>query len=97
MKILAIDKHLPGATPDKIKLLLKHEVLHSWGLQKQDVIRELYFRTDKAGVVLMLECQNIEEAQKILTEFPLVKAGLIEFECMSLGYFKPFELLFPNQ
>lgn len=96
MKILAIDKHLPEATAEKIKMLLKNEVVHSWELQKQDVIREIYFRTDKAGVVLILECTNIDDAQKILSELPLVKAGLIEFECMSLGCFKPFELLFTN-
>jgi len=94
MKILAIDKHLSGATPEKIKMLLKKEVQHSWELQKQEIIREIYFRTDNAGVVLILECKSIDEAQKVLSEFPLVKAGLIEFECMSLGCFKPFELLF---
>jgi hypothetical protein len=41
-----------------------------------------------------LECASIEEAKAIMDTFPLVKAGLIEFEFIPLEPFTPLETLF---
>jgi hypothetical protein len=94
MRILAIDRPLPGATPEKYHPHLLDEVRHSWQGFKNGPVRDIYFRQDRPGVVIFLECTSVEEAKKILAEYPLVKAGVIEFEAIPFGPFTNWELLF---
>lgn len=91
MKIMAMDKWQPGATLEKILALQKAEVLHAWKLYQQGIIREWYFREDRPGVVVMFECASAEEARKYINELPLVKAGLLDFDLIPLGYFRSLE------
>lgn len=94
MKILCISTLKPGATPEKINPFLKEESAHAWQSYKQGVVREWYYRADKPGVVLMLECADVAEARRHLDDLPLIKAGLIDFEYIPLGPFLPLESLF---
>ena len=97
MRILAIDRPLPGATPDKYQPHLLNEVRHSWQGYKRGVVRDIYFRQDRPGVAIFLECASLEDAKKALADFPLVKAGLLEFEAIPLGPFTNWEMLFAPQ
>jgi hypothetical protein len=45
------------------------------------------------GVVLMLESADEDEARGIVNEFPLVTAGLIDFELIPLQSLKPLGML----
>jgi muconolactone delta-isomerase len=95
MKILAVDKILPGATEEKIKSHLKEEAAKGWELYNAGIFREMYFKTgDTPGAVLILETASVEEARQILNELPLVKEGLVDFEIIPLGPFIPFGMLF---
>jgi hypothetical protein len=44
--------------------------------------------------VLMLECGTLEEAQRLLSGLPLVRAGLIKFELIPLAPYDGFARLF---
>lgn len=94
MRILALDRPLPGATPEQFQAQLINEVRHAWLGYKRGLVRDFYFRQDRPGVALLLECSSVEEAQKALAEFPLAKAGVLEFEVIPLGPFTNWELLF---
>jgi hypothetical protein len=96
MKILCLDKPRPGATPDKVVPLLRAEARHVWEAYKEGVIREIYFRQDRPGVAIFLECADVAEALRALADLPLVKAGIIEFEAIPLGPFANFEMLFAS-
>lgn len=65
-----------------------------WGLYKSGFIRDIYFRQDQPGVAIFLECDTVEEANNVMAEFPLAKAGLLTFECIPLGSFINWENLF---
>ena len=93
MKILAIDTVLPEATPEKIKENFLKEVNHTMNMYLADVVREIYFRQDRSGTVLMLEAPSLEDARAMLDKLPMVKAGLINFELIPLGPFVPLALL----
>ena len=97
MKILAIDKILPGATEENIKSHLNQEAVKAWELYKTGVFREMYFRTDRGGAVLIMECADLEEAKKELGDLPLVKAGLVDFDLIPLGPFVPLANLFEKR
>jgi hypothetical protein len=93
MKILAIEKDIPGIKADDYKPHLKAEALQAWQLYKQGSIRELYFTQDYYAV-LILECNNESEAREILNSLPLVKEKLIDFNIIPLIPYDGFERLF---
>jgi hypothetical protein len=61
---------------------------------KDGLIRDIYLRQDRPGVAVVLECASLEDANKALAEFPLAKAGLLDFEAIPLGPFTNWESLF---
>lgn len=94
MKILALEKEMPGTTPEQFAPHLKAEAARVWELYKSGGLREMYFRQERSEAVLMLECADVEEAHQLLETLPLVQAGLIEFEIILLVPYPGFERLF---
>lgn len=97
MKILAIEKEIPGLTAEHFKPHAKAEAAQVWELYQAGILRELYFRQDRTEAVLMLECANVDEANEILNTLPLVKEGLITFEVIPLGPYPGFARLFAEE
>lgn len=97
MKILAIEKEIPGLTVDDFKPHTKAEAARVWELYQAGIFRELYFRQDKSEAVLVLECVDIDEANDVLNTLPLVKEGLITFEVIPLGPYPGFARLFAEE
>ena len=94
MKILALEKPVPGVADDAFEPLLRAEAAKAWELHQRGVIRELYFRADRHEAVLILECADVHEARRCLAELPLVRAGLIGFELAPLVPYDGFARLF---
>ena len=76
MKILALEKELPGADTEAFQPLLKNEARHIWELQQSGKLREIYFHADQHSAVLVLECSSVEEARQLLSSLPLVAGGI---------------------
>ena len=85
MKILAMQKEVPGVREDDFKPHLKEEAARVW---------ELYFRKDRPGAVLILECADVEEAGHLLKTLPLVREALIDFDIIPLKPYPGFARLF---
>lgn len=94
MKILALERELPGTSPDGFKRFAEDETRKAWELHQAGLIRELYFRADQSTAVLMLECDSTEEAKNILGELPYVREGLIAFDIIPLKAYPGFARLF---
>ncbi len=94
MKILAMEKEIPGVQPDEFARHLKAEALHVWSLYTSGALRETYFRQDRSEAVLILECADATEAAALLDSLPLVKAGLISFDIIPLVPYTGFGRLF---
>jgi hypothetical protein len=94
MKFLAIEREIPGVSDDASKPFLEDEALKAWELYQQGFIRELYFRRDRSEAVLVLECRDRGEAERILGTLPLVQRGLIRFELIELIPYPGFARLF---
>ncbi len=94
MKILALEKEMPGVSGDAFQPHLKPEAEAVWALYQADVIREIYFRQAWRGAVLILECRDAAEADQVLSQLPLVRAGLIAFEVIPLVPYPGFSRLF---
>ncbi len=98
VKILALEKEIPGITDDCFTPeLLKTEASRAWELHQAGIIRELHFSQDRHEAILILECNNTEEARAALATLPLVKSGLIDFTIIPLIPYDGFARLFePN-
>ena len=93
MKILAIEKEIEGKNWNNINMIFKQEAGHVYMLQKQNILREIYFNEDKCAV-LVLECKDKTEAEVILSKFPLVEQNYIRFEINQLLPYTGLERLF---
>lgn len=94
MKFLCLDVPQPGATLEKYQPHLLGEVRYGWQLYKSGVVRDIYFRQDRAGVAIIAEAESIDAARDALADFPLAKAGLIGWDVIPLGPFINWEALF---
>jgi len=94
VKIFAYDRFKPGVTMDTITPLLPQEVANVWRLWKAGIVRENYARADEPGVVIVFELDSVADAQRYLADFPLTKAGYLEWICIPLMAPLPLESLF---
>jgi hypothetical protein len=98
MKIFALEQEVPGVTDNQFTdEILEHEARKAWELYQSGVLRELYFSADKDEAVLVLECDTAEDARRQLSELPLMRAGLIDFQVIPLVAYSGFERLFDRK
>ncbi|MGE5845473.1 MAG: superoxide dismutase [Ignavibacteria bacterium] len=95
MKILAIEKEVPGIKDEDYTPFLKSEARKVWELFQRGIIREFYFTNDISHfAVLILECNGAAEAEDILKTLPLVEHNLISFDLKELIPYSGFSRLF---
>ena len=94
MKILAIEREVPGVQEQAFGPHRVAEARRVWELQQSGVVREVYFRADREDAVLVLECTDTDEARRVLRTLPLVERGLIAFELLPLKPYPGFARLF---
>ena len=73
---------------------LPEEVSNVWRLWKAGIVRENYARADEPGVVIVFELPSVADAKTYTDDFPLSKAGLLEWYFIGLQIPLPIETLF---
>jgi hypothetical protein len=94
MKIIAFDRFKPGVTLATVQPYLRDEVSNVWRLWKAGIVRENYARADEPGVVIVFECETVEAARRYVADFPLSKAGLLEWSFIAIEAPLPLEYLY---
>lgn len=94
MQILAIEKSLKPVDSTRDRDLLRDEAERVWALQKESVIREIWFTVRDHDAIILLECASEEEAKRQLATLPLVRANLIAFDVVPLRAYDGFDRLF---
>jgi hypothetical protein len=94
VRVLAYDRFKPGVTMDTITPYLAEEVANVWRLWKAGVVRENYARADEPGVVIVFEVDTVEHARRYTDDFPLTKAGHLEWFFVPMMAPLPLESLF---
>ena len=97
MKIIAYDRFKPGVGMETIEPYLKDEVANVWRLWKAGIVRENYARADQNGVVIVFECSSVDEAKRYVADFPLSRAGLLEWEYIPVSAPLPLEFVFDSR
>ena len=94
MKIIAYDNFKPGVTLDDLRPYLRDEVSNVWRLWKAGIVRENYARADVGGVIIVFELDSVDAARCYVDDFPLSKAGLLEWHFLARDAPLPLEFLF---
>ena len=94
MRIIALEREIPGIEEDAFASHRQAEAKKVWELYEAGIIREFYFRTDRREAVFILECDDIGSARKHLGTLPFAKAGLIIFDLIPLKPYPGFARLF---
>jgi hypothetical protein len=97
VRIIAYDRFKPGVTLDTIQPYLPEEVSNVWRLWKAGVVRENYARADEPGVVIVFELHTVEDARRYTEDFPLSKAGFLEWFFIPLMAPLPIESVFRSE
>jgi hypothetical protein len=93
VKVIAYDRFRPGVTMDIIQPYLREEVANVWRLWKLGVVRENYARADEPGVVIVFEVDGVDTARRYVDDFPLSRAGLLEWFYIPVQAPLPLETL----
>jgi hypothetical protein len=94
MKLLAIMR--PGGGVDVRGEVARHadaELRALWQLYRDGVVREMY-SPGGPGAVLVLEAGSADEAERVLSQLPLISAGVMALEVTELRPFGAIEMLF---
>jgi hypothetical protein len=94
MRIFAYDRFKPGVSLETIEPYLPEEVANVWRLWKAGIVRENYARADEPGVAIVFELESVEDAKRYTDDFPLTKAGFLEWFFIPLTIPLPIESLF---
>jgi hypothetical protein len=97
VKVIAFDRFRPGITLAQITPYLPEEVSNVWRLWKAGIVRENYARADELGVVIVFEVPDVETARRYTDDFPLSKAGMLEWDFIALQVPLPIEALFRQE
>jgi hypothetical protein len=93
MRVIAFDRFKPGVTMETIQPYLKEEVANVWRLWKAGIVRENYARADEPGVIIVFEVESVDDARRYVADFPLSKAGYLEWQYLPLQAPLPIESL----
>ena len=97
VKVLAVGRARSGVGWEHIAAYVGEEARHVWELYESDRVREFYLRADnQPGLVLIFECGDPTEAERLVAELPIVGAGLLEFEVVPLRAYAGLRQLFGN-
>ena len=94
MRFVSICRPLDGAGMEQFQPYLDAEIRYGWDNYKNGTFREIYFRQDMLGVVVMVEADSLNAARAAVENFPLARAGLVSFETIPVGPFTNWEMLF---
>lgn len=97
MRIIAIQKDASEVNKREFVPHLRDEARKGWELYKNGFLREVYYKADRPEVVLILECEDVEQAKEKLGMLPLVKEGLIAFDFIPLKPYHGYERLFEKK
>ncbi|MFJ5296658.1 hypothetical protein ACIQAL_09050 [Pseudomonas sp. NPDC088368] len=92
-KIIAIGSLTTTATPEAVSAVLPEEVRETVKLSLAGKIEQWNVRTDKSGVVFVLNVTDVAEARDMFAKMPLDRAGLMTFEFIPVGPLSPLALL----
>lgn len=84
-KIVAIGSFTKKPTKAQLDAMIPNEVSDTAWVYMDGKIDQWYARQDQEGVVFLMNVSTTAEAQALLEQLPLGRAGLMKFELIPVG------------
>jgi len=98
MQHIAILTLKPTATEAAQAQHRKAEVAAVWEMTRSDVLRTIHFFSGRGrGALLHIEAKDLPEAEAHVRRLPMVEAGLLDAQVLTLAPFTGFEVLFAEK
>jgi len=91
--VLTILSPKPGVTPEQVMKLMPAEIRATVPLYLEGKIQQWFTRGDGKGVIFLLNCTDVEEAQALMESLPLTKENLMEEQFIPVGPLLPLGIL----
>ncbi len=91
--VLAMLSPKPGVIPEQIMKIMPTEIRATVPLYLDGKIQQWYMRGDGRGVIFLLNCKDVAEAQALLESLPLSKANLMDEQFIPVGPLMPLGML----
>ncbi len=93
MKVFALGTLDKPMTDEQRAQVMAREVPATLKLYLEAGIEQFWFRSDKPGVVFLMEAASIDAARATIGTLPLVRGGFISYEFIPVGPLAPLGLL----
>ena len=92
-EVLVILTAKPGITREQIMKFMPTEIRATVGLYLEGGIRQWYSRGDGKGVVFILDCRTVTEAEAVIAKLPLSAENVMDHEFIPIGPLMPLGIL----
>ncbi len=93
MKVFALGNIVKPMSDEQRARIMPHEVPATLQLYLDARIEQFWFRSDRPGVVFLMETASVEAAAATVGALPLTREGFIEYEFLPVGPLAPLGLL----
>ena len=93
MKVMAIASIIKPVSDEQRKEIMPKEVPATLKHYLEGKIEQFWARTDKPGVIFLMNADSVEAAQAELNTLPLVQGGFATYELIPVGPLAPLGLL----
>jgi hypothetical protein len=94
--VLAIYSPKPGVTPEQVMKIMPAEIRATVPLYLDGKIQQWFMRGDGRGVIFILNCKDVAEAQALIENLPLSKENLMDEQFIPVGPLMPLGILLRN-
>ena len=91
--VLTILTPKAGATVEQIMKIMPAEIRATVPLYLDGKIQQWFSRGDGRGVILLLNCKDVEEARALIESLPLSKENLVDEQFIPVGPFLQLGIL----
>lgn len=83
----------PGVTREQVMKIIPAEIRATVRLYLDGAIQQWYSRGDGKGVIFILNCNDVPEAEALIDGLPLSKENLMDHEFIPIGPLMPLGAL----
>jgi len=91
--VLTILTPKAGVTPEHVMRIMPAEIRATVPLYLDGKIQQWFTRGDGRGVVFLLNCKDVAEAQALMESLPLSKEHLVDEQFIPVGPLLPLGIL----
>src|ERR1700723_2097961 len=94
--VLTILTPKTGVTVERVMKIMPAEIRATVPLYLDGKIQQWFMRGDGRGVIFILNCKDVAEAQALIENLPLSKENLMEEQFIPVGPLMPLGILLRN-